>query len=180
MLNRPDCFIAPHGLSLDGTTWLNVSAIDPGATSFCGTLLDMALRATGAEPETGDRSLQAARSRAVDRIDARRDLAAALASVPVQAYSQGLGAVLNAPVGGKAAIDLNWKLPVVELTGDSGEIWAVRVVFVPTRAPKLRRVVDVPLPCGRPEKRKRRKTKCCVRRRGQRKAVQAKRKRRAF
>lgn len=180
VVNRPDCFIAPHGLSAEGTTWLNVSAIDPGATSFCGAVLDMALCATGAEPETGDRSLQAARSRAVDRIAGRRHLAAALDAVLVQAYAQGLGAVLNALVGRKVAIDIEWKLPVVELTVESGEIWGVRVAFVPAPAPKLRRVVDIPLPGGCAAKRKRRKPKCCVRRRGRGKGVQPKPKRRAF
>lgn len=178
VVNRPDCFIAPHGLSPEGTTWLNVSAIDPGATTFCGAVLDMALCATGAEPEPGDRSLQASRSRAVDRIAGRRHLAAALDAVLVQAYAQGLGAVLNALVGRKAAIDLEWKLPVVELAVESGEIWAVRVVFVPAPAPKLKRVVDIPAPTGRPGKRKRGKPKCGPRRRARGKAVQPER--RAF
>lgn len=180
VVNRPDCFIAPHGLSPEGTTWLNVSAIDPGATAFCGAVLDMAMCATGAEPELGDRSLQAARSIAVDRIVGRRHIAAALDAVLIQTYAQGLGAVLNVLVGRKAAIDLEWKVPVVELTVESEEIWAVRVVFVPAPGPKLKRVVDTPAPIKRQGVRKQRKRKRFSRGRSRPKDLQPSPRRRPF
>ena len=40
LVNRPECLIAPHGLSSEPNTWLNLSAVDPTAAYFCGELLD--------------------------------------------------------------------------------------------------------------------------------------------
>lgn len=146
--NRPHCLIAPHGLSSDPNTWLNLSAVDQVAAFFCGELLDRVISALVSHDDDGcSRSLQAARSRALDGAAGRRHVAKALEVILVRAYTQGLRMVLSAmlPVGKKPCRG-PWYLPTAEIVLESDEIRMVKVCWTTTRPPACRRSMPISTP----------------------------------
>ena len=146
-VNRPECLIAPHGLSSDQSTWLNLSAVDPTAACFCGELLDRVISGVEVRDDGCSRSLQAARSHALDGIAGRRHVARALEAIFARAYAQGLETVLRSMMAaGKASKCQRWSLPTAEIVIANDEIRSVRVCWTSTRPPPSRRTVDIPAP----------------------------------
>ena len=150
---RPECFIAPHGRNANGSTWLNVSAVDLNTLQLCGQLVDGVIEACDPEPDEGDFSRQAARAKAVGRITGRWRLAEALNSILAQGYAQGLDALL------RASFDLprskSWWLPVAEFEGEPGSLARIRICWILAPPPRLRRPPQLPPP-SRPKVRPRR------------------------
>jgi len=145
LVNRPEYLIAPHGLSSDQNTWLNLSAVDPTAASFCGELLDRVISGLDVRDDGCSRSLQAARSHALDGVPGRRHVTRALEAILARAYSQGLENVLRSMMtGGKAPARQRWVLPTAEIVIGNEVIRSVRVCWTPTRPPPFRRTVDIP------------------------------------
>ena len=154
-VNRPECLIAPHGLSSDQSTWLNLSAVDPTAACFCGELLDGVISAVGVRNDGCSRSLQAARSHALDGIAGRRHVARAMEAILTRAYTQGLETVLRSMVAaGIASKCQRWFLPTAEIVFTNDVIRSVRVCWTATRPPPARRRVDIPAPISPTKKTK--------------------------
>ena len=144
LVNRPACLIAPHGLSSDQSTWLNLSAVDPTAAYFCGELLDRVISSLEVRDDGCSRPLQAARSHALDGIAGRRHVARALEAILARAYTQGLETVLRSMMAaGKASKCQRWFLPTAEIVIANDVIRSVRVCWTPTRSPPSRRTVDI-------------------------------------
>lgn len=147
LVNRPDCLIAPHGLSSDQRIWLNLSAVDPTAACFCGELLDRVVSGLEVRDDGCSRSLQAARSHALDGISGRRHVARALEAILARAYTQGLETILRSMMAcGKVSKCQRWSLPTAEIVIANDVIRSVRVCWTPTRPPPSRRTVDIPAP----------------------------------
>lgn len=147
LANRPECLIAPHGLSSDKSTWLNLSAVDPTAACFCGELLDRVISGLEVRNDGCSRSLQAARSHALDGIAGRRHVARALEAILARAYTQGLETVLRSIVAaGKSSKCQRWSLPTAEIVIENDVIRSVRVCWTATRPPSARRIVDTSAP----------------------------------
>lgn len=147
LANRPECLIAPHGLSSDQRTWLNLSAVDPTAACFCGELLDGAVSGLDMRDDGCSRSLQAARSHALDGISGRRHVARALESILARAYSQGLETVFRSMmVGKKEPGRQRWFLPTAEIVIANDVIRSIRVCWTATCPPSFKRTVDIPVP----------------------------------
>lgn len=143
LVNRPEYLIAPHGFSSDQRTWLNLSAVDPTAAYFCGELLDRVISSLEVHDDGCSRSLQAARSNALDGIAGRRHVAGALEAILVRAYTQGLETVLRSMMAaGKASKCQRWSLPTAEIVIANDVVRSVRVCWTPTRSPPSRRTVD--------------------------------------
>jgi hypothetical protein len=149
VVNRADCFIAPVHRAAGGGVWLNLSAVDPGIPEFCGRLLaSVTQRLNGnAQPlPTGRCSPHLEQSFELDGVRGRRHLDQALCALIVPAYRQGLEALLRTMAKVEWPPDQPWLVPAVELRATSGSLEAVRLVWVPIKAPRVRRVVEVPLP----------------------------------
>lgn len=146
IVNRPDCFILPHGLSTNGNSWINVSAVDPETLNMCGRLLDLVARKFGPEADpTLDRSWHAVRSQAIDTVTGRARLHLALQRLLTRGYAQGLDAILRSQLGVPRLCGDTWLQPVLEIVGRHGALDSVRIVWVPVSRPTLRRAVDVSL-----------------------------------
>ena len=155
LVNRPECLIAPHGLCSDQSTWLNLSVVDPTAAGFCGELLDRVISGLEVRDYGCSRSLQAARSHALDGIAGRRHVARALEAILARAYTQGLETVLRSMMAaGKVPKCQRWSLPTAEIVIANDEIRSVRVCWTPTRSPPSRRTADIPAPFSPAEKTK--------------------------
>ncbi|MBB3814756.1 hypothetical protein FHY12_000201 [Xanthomonas arboricola] len=128
VLLRPDCFIAPHGRS-GAVTWLNLSTVDAGLAAFCGQALDDAATHLSPARTYEDRSLQAERSNAMDRLQGRRHLSFALEDLLARAYRQGLQATLRTTLGLARSTSRPSMAPVLELVGQTGRLRAVRVCW---------------------------------------------------
>lgn len=143
LVSRPEYLIAPHGFSSDQRTWLNLSAVDPTAAYFCGELLDRVISSLEVRDDGCSRSLQAARSHALDGIAGRRHVARALEAILVRAYTQGLETVLRSMMAaGNASKCQRWSLPTAEIVIANDVIRSVRVCWTPTRSAPSRRTVD--------------------------------------
>lgn len=155
--NRPECFVAPHGLSVEGTTWLNLSAVDRSAIQGCRAALEGAATCLAFDLPAVDRSVQAAKSAALDAVPGRRHLANALAAIVLRGYRQGLEAILRTLMGlGAPPASTYWVSPVVELNRQDGGLAAVRICWVITDPPPVQRTVDVhKYPPSRKAKRRR-------------------------
>lgn len=90
VLFRPDCFIAPRGRG-GAATWLNLSTVDAGLAAFCGQVLDDTATHLSPTRTHEDRSLQARRSSAMDRIQGRRHLYLRLGRSTCACVPLGLG-----------------------------------------------------------------------------------------
>jgi len=139
---RPECFIAPHGRSSDGSGWLSLSAVDFGTLQLCGRLIDRVVAVCDPDPVEGDFSRQTARTQALGRIGGRRHLAAALEQTLLQGYYQGLDALLRSSLGMPGPDE--WWLPVAEFSGAPGNLATIRICWVRVSAPRLRRSTDQP------------------------------------
>lgn len=144
--SRPDCFIAPHGQSESGETWLNLSVIEPGLLLLCGQLIDRAIVACGRELDTQAKSLQTARSDALNSIAGRTCLVQALEQLIRRGYAQGLDAVLRAYMQNQVPRGMPWWLPSIEIRARPGHLDGVCIAWLKTSAPQLRRIVEAPLP----------------------------------
>jgi len=146
LVNRPECLIAPHGLSRDKRTWLNLSAVDQTAACFCGELMDRVISGLEARDDGCSRSLQAARSHALDGISGRRHVAKALEAILARAYTQGLEAVLRSMMaGGNASMCRRWSLPIAEIVIANDKVSSITVCWTATRPPASRRAIDIPM-----------------------------------
>lgn len=146
---RADCFICPHQSGPAGGTWLNLSAVDPGMPGFAGRLLSAAtaqLVQRGAAAPFQNRAPHVQQSADIDRIHGRRHLESALRVTLVRAYSQGLEALLRTM--GKVPWPANrpWYVPAIELRREAARLQAVRLVWVAVTAPRVQRIVEIPLP----------------------------------
>lgn len=147
ILNRPERLIAPHGLSNDRNTWLNLSAIDPMAAYFCGELLDKVISGLEVFDDGCSRSLQAARSHALDQIAGRRHVAGALEAILARAYAQGLEMILRSMMTTEDAPKYRpWFLPTAEIVIANDAIRSIRVCWTPTRSPSTKRTAEPPTP----------------------------------
>ena len=142
VVTRVECFIAPHGRAADGSTWLNVSAVDVNTLQLCGQLIDGVIQACAPNTVEGDYSRQASRTSALAKISGRGRLAKALDAILAKGYGQGLDALL------RSALELpqpkEWWLPVAEFEGELDSLTRVRVCWVPVPPPRLRRTMTSP------------------------------------
>ncbi len=147
-VNRPERVIAPHGLSNGRNTWLNLSAVDPMATYFCGELLDKAISGLTVYDDGGGRSLQAARSHALDQIAGRRHVAKALEAILARAYAQGFEMVLRSMMTADDSLKCrHWSLPTAEIViANDDAISSIKVCWTPTRSPSSKRTAATPTP----------------------------------
>lgn len=119
----------------------------PDSSLFCGELLDRVISGVEVRDDGCSRSLQAARSHALDGIAGRRHVARALEAIFARAYAQGLETVLRSMMAaGKASKCQRWSLPTAEIVIANDEIRSVRVCWTSTRPPPSRRTVDIPAP----------------------------------
>ncbi len=153
--DRPECLIAPYGLSSDKSTWLNLSAVDPTTAYFCGELLRGAISGLDVRLDGCSRSLAAARSHALDGISGRRHVARALEAILARGYTQGLEAVLRSMMAaGKLPKRQPWFLPTAEIIIVKNEIRSVRVCWTATSPPPSKRTVGIPAPVSPAKKTK--------------------------
>lgn len=146
LLNRPECLIAPHGLSSDRNTWLNLSAVDPTAACFCGELLDRVVSGLEVRDDGCSRSLQATRAHALDGITGRRHVARALEAILARAYNQGLETVLRSMIAGRKELGRQrWYLPTAEIVVVNNEVRSVKVCWTATSPPASKRKADIPV-----------------------------------
>jgi hypothetical protein len=143
---RPDCLIAPHARTAAGETWLNLSAVDQDTLQLCGKLIDSVIATLKLGTASDERSLQAGRAQALSGLSGGRALVDALESILCRGYAQGLAAWLRGLLMPRAR-DLPglWFVPVVEFVGRPGVLESLRVCWVPTEAPCLRRPCEVPV-----------------------------------
>ena len=145
VVKRPDCFIAPHGVSGESGTWLNLSAIDPAALLACRVALDSFQKVMTRETPVVDRAPLAQQSEAIDCVRGRRHLADALTAIIIRGYRQGLQAVLRSIMGHPAvSTKKSWFTPIVEFDGRDHELIIVRLCWVAGAPPRLRRADDFP------------------------------------
>lgn len=136
--SRPECFIAPHGRTADGSTWLDVSAVDLPTLQLCGQLIDAVVQGCDPDPEQAlDYSRQVARAAAISRVAGRWRLNEALDAILSAGYAQGLEALLRNMLPLPPPAD--WRFPVAEIEGTRGHLARVRVCWVPTPPPRLSR-----------------------------------------
>ena len=135
--DRPRAFIAPHSRARDGTTWMNVSAVDLHTLQACGGLIDQTIHLCDPEPSDILCSRQAARSAAAGRITGRWRLAGALERILAVGYRQGLDALLRSSL--ELPPPSAWQIPVAEVEGEPGALCRVRVCWIPADVPRLRR-----------------------------------------
>ncbi len=158
IINRSDCFIAPHGLAVNRDTWLNLSAVDSMTLQTCGRLIDRVIAKLGTETEVLQRSVQATRASTLGTIRGRWRLARALERLLCQGYSQGLEAFLRLLLEKQTSCSaLLWQVPVVEFASDGDGITAIRICWVRTPGARIRRVIDIPLPVPKPVNRTKRR-----------------------
>lgn len=151
LVDQPEILFAPHGLSNERTTWLNISAVDPVGAWFCGQILDVAVRRLPkVDDESGKRSFQAAQSQSLDRISGRRHLARALEATLTRSYSQGLERVLKTMRPSSEPAPQKWVLPTAEIVIENEAVQSVRLCWTATPPPRARRPVDTPPPVSRP------------------------------
>jgi hypothetical protein len=141
-VQRPECFIAPHGCGSNGSGWLNLSAVDLGTLQLCGRLIDRVVKVCDSEPVDGDYSRQSARTHALGRIGGRRHLATALHQILMLGYFQGLDALLRSSLG--MPMPTEWWLPVAEIRGEPGCLVGILICWVRVPPPRLRRATDPP------------------------------------
>lgn len=155
LANRPDCFIAPHGLTADQGTWLNLTAVDPTAACFCGGLLNEVISALEVRSDCYNLSPHTALSHALDGIAGRRHLARALEEILSRAYSQGLEKFLRSlMVAQPSSAQQRWSLPTAEIVLGDASIRAVRVAWTQGQlAGRSRLVETTKLPPSAPSRR---------------------------
>jgi hypothetical protein len=161
-------FIAPHGVTADGSGWLDLSALDLDTLQLCGRLVDGVTLKFDALPDEADRSRQTARAEALGRIRGRGLSAAALEEILLTGYRQGLSAILRAQLN--LGPPDEWWLPVVEYEGVPTRITRLRVCWVRTPVPRLGRTTPAPPQGPNPVKKSHRPTRS---RRSKRGASQA-------
>lgn len=136
---RPEYFIAPHGCAADGSTWLNVSAMDLHTLQACGQLIDSVIEGCDptppSTPTSTDLSRQAARAAAIGRVDGRWRLYEALDAILATGYFQGLDALLRTSL--ELPRSAEWWLPVAEVEGTRGTLARVRVCWVLVPPPRV-------------------------------------------
>jgi hypothetical protein len=130
--SRPHCFIAPHGVSSTGRTWLNLSAVDVEALRFCGRLIETCLLATRSDVSAYRCSYSASQSHALDLVSGRRHLAVALEKILLRGYREGLAVIIrrHMPVGNDAP-PLVRSTPIAEVVATCEGIQSIRLVWVP-------------------------------------------------
>lgn len=128
---RPDCFFAPHGVTVGGSTWLYLSAVDMSAIVFCGQLISTCLTASERSVEVAQCSQQAAESLAIDKMKGRRHLASSLEAVLLQGYRQGLGTIARRLLGTRVPTAPCVRFaPTAEIVGGPDGIEAIRLAWV--------------------------------------------------
>lgn len=142
---RPDCFVAPHGPIQGNEMWLNLSAIEPEMLQLCGRLIDHVIAACGLEPDSQARSLQAARSHALEQIVGRDCLMRALEGLIRRGYAQGLDAVLRGHCQNSVPSGVDWWLPSIEVRARPGHLDYIRITWLRVATPEKRRTVDIPV-----------------------------------
>lgn len=148
--NRADCFIAPFGERESGTTWLDLSAVDPFALAVCERLLQIIAESFGEFGVTTDRSWQAARSEALDRVWGRHALDDALRGVLTRGYEQGIEAVLLAHFKRPWPASRPWWEALVEVRGRGHTLEAIRIAWAESLRPPLRKRRPSDPTCSRP------------------------------
>lgn len=148
--NRSDCFIAPFGERDSGATWLDVSAVDPCSLAVCERLVQIAAEAFGGLGVTTDRSWQAARSEALDRVCGGNALDEALRDLLGRGYEQGLEAVLRAHLNRQWPASRPWWEAVVEVRGRGHTIDAIRIAWTESLRPPVRKRLPSSPTCSRP------------------------------
>lgn len=141
---RPDCFIAPHGPGKNDEMWLNLSAIEPEMAQLCGRLIDRVIAACGLQLDSQARSLQAARSHAMEQIVGRGCLVRALERLIRRGYAQGLDTVLRGYLQNTVRSSMSWWLPSVEVRARPGHLDKVRITWLRVPTPERRRIADKP------------------------------------
>ncbi len=151
---HPNCFIAPHGRSDDGSSWIHLSAVDRETLHMGGRLIEVVLDACGTKVPEGDYSRQATRVQRLAEVRGRSHLAWALRALLVQGYGQGLDALLRSSLR-KAPAD-EWWLPVAEARCREGYLEQVRICWIPNPAPRIAVTppVRAPLKATRSRRRK--------------------------
>lgn len=142
---RPDCFIAPHSPAHGNEIWLNLSAIEPEMLQLCGRLIDRVIAACGLELDDQARSLQAARSYALEQIAGRDCLLRALEGLIRRGYAQGLDLVLRGHLQSSVKSSVSWWLPSIEVRARPGHLDQIRITWLRVPTPERRRIVDIPL-----------------------------------
>ncbi|WP_145985460.1 hypothetical protein [Marilutibacter maris] len=135
---RPDCFILPHSPARGAEIWLNLSAIEPELLQLCGRLIDCVIVACGFEPDCQARSLQAARSHALEQITGRECLVRSLECLILRGYAQGLNAVIRGHSRNRIPNDISWWLPSIEVRARPGHLDQVQIAWLQVATPKKR------------------------------------------
>lgn len=165
-----DRFIPPYGAGAEGSTWLDLSALDLDTLQLCGRLLHSVATQFDPAPAEIDRSRQAARTDSLGRIRGRGLLAAALEEVLIVGYRQGLSAILLADQ--QLGSPSEWWLPIVEFKGTSGCVERLRACWIQTPAPRLGRARLPPVQCSPPRKKSRCRKRPRLGRRAEKGAIQ--------
>lgn len=130
---RSDCYIAPFGDGADELVWVNLSAVDPRTLAVCDRLVHGIAERLGALQITSDRSLQTARSQAIDRVWGRGALANALRELLARGYQQGFEAIMRSHIGRPWPAERPWLEPVVEYQGRGHTLESIRIAWAPCR-----------------------------------------------
>ena len=141
---RPDCFIAPHGRTATGESWLNLSAVEPDLPRLCGTFIDRVIGGCGGAVDLHAKSLPVARSDSLATIVGRDCILHALEQLLRRGYKQGLEALLRAHLRLATTGAEAWWVPAIEFRTRPGSVDLVRVAWLRVRPPKLRRIVEIP------------------------------------
>lgn len=142
---RPDYFIAPHSPAHGNEIWLNLSVIEPEILQLCGRLIDRVIAACGLELDDQARSLQAARSHALEQIAGRDCLLRALEGLIRRGYAQGLDLVLRGHLQSSVKSSVSWWLPSIEVRARPGHLDQIRITWLRVPTPERRRIVGIPL-----------------------------------
>lgn len=130
---QTDRFIVPFGDGSDGLTWLNLSAVDPCALLVCDRLVQSVAETLGGLQISADRSWQAARSQAIDRVWGRAALGGALRELLARGYEQGVEAVVRLHIGCTWPAERPWLEPLAEYRGRGRTLEQISIVWAPSR-----------------------------------------------
>lgn len=137
--DRMDIFLKPYCAGIEGSIWLNLAAVDSRILQMCGCLIDVVANRIGEISSSGsDRSWQARQSDAIDAISGRARLGAALEALLIRGYAQGLEAVLRRLLKQSWPANHRWSRPVIEVSGDVGQLRAIRVAWQSIDPPRVR------------------------------------------
>ncbi len=123
-------WLAPYGRSAAGQVWVKLSVVDRQVTAACGALLELVACELADLPLVSDVSPQQAISCALDQVQGRSLLIAALLACLERAFSQGLTSVLRGFWGNgqpRSCIEA----PCFGIVGAPGHLQSMQLVWVP-------------------------------------------------